>query len=106
MDATVTVLSPVEADRRYEIGENIPAGAIPAGQIDELAAIGAVSVSVSADDRSDRIQRAMDSLGADDLTKDGRPALAALRAASGIEDVSAAERDREWKLRDEQVRDA
>lgn len=93
------VLSPVEADRRYEPGETIPDGVIPEAQVAELAAIGAVEAADSADDRSARIQSAIDGLPADARTKSGAPDLAALREASGLPDITAAERNREWKLR-------
>lgn len=93
------VLSPVEADRRYEAGETIPDGVVPDGQVDSLVAAGAVEAAPdSPDDRSARIQAAIGGLPDDARTKSGAPDLRALREASGLADLSAAERDREWRV--------
>ena len=102
-------LSPIEADRRYEVGETVPHGALPARHAEELVAVGALAAKgVAPDDRSARIQAALDGLADapdDARTQSGAPNLAWLREAAGLPDLTGAERDREWRLHGE-ARDA
>ena len=81
------------------MGEALPEGADIAG----LLAAGAIApeegAAPDADDRMARLAAAIDALepGREDhWTRDGRPEVRALREASGLADVTAAERDAAW----------
>ena len=91
-------LTPVQAGRRYEIGEEIPAEAL--GDPAEHLRLGIVEpVGDTPDGRSARIQAAIAALpaGTDEhWTKSGKPDLNALRREAGMDDITGAERDREW----------
>ena len=93
------VLSPIQSDRRYEPGDEITEAALvnPARYLDS----GIIEpMSASPDDRSTRIQAGIAALpkGDDHWTAAGLPDVRALRSATGLDDISAAERDREWRV--------
>ena len=93
------VLSPVEADRRYEVGETIPAGVLPVRHADQLIDVGALAPARDdPDDRSVRLQSALADAPDDARTQTGVPNLSWLRKQPGLSDVTTAERDREWRL--------
>lgn len=93
-------LRPVEAHgRRYEAGERLPD--LRDSTAAQLIESGAAERADSADDRSARIQSALDGLADapdDARTQSGAPSLAWLREETGLPDLTGAERDREWRL--------
>ena len=95
-----TALMPISAGpgRSHEVGDRIPDGSLSDAELARLAAMGAVELAETADDRSGRIQAALADVPDAQRTKDGKPGLAWLRDRAGLPDVTGAERDREWKL--------
>ena len=83
----------------------VDADAFSAEQLEQLRAEPMLIVVEARDgSRDDRIRAALADLPADDealWTKSGKPDLSALRDRSGIDDVTAAERDRLWGERAE-----
>ena len=109
------VLSPVQhARRRYEAGDTVKltagdaatliAADVVADSTDTAADASPAPAGGAEEGREAALRAAIAGLepGRDDhWTRDGRPEVRALREASGLDDVSAAERDAAWAARRE-----
>ena len=102
-----TVLSPVLRDgKRFDPGSTIgltPEHAAPLIEAGAIKAVeGAALDKIMKRSPQDRLAVAVRAIGKlevgnpDHWTKDGKPQVEALEAASGIKDISAAERDEAW----------
>ena len=107
---TVTVIHPVEGDGvRHEPGAEIDLPVASARQLLALGVVEAVADSgLARDARRGGLAAACAALDPGDAsrwTRSGVPQLAALRDASGLSDITAAERDAAWAAHQAQTHD-